>query len=318
MKANRFETYLGVTVMAVGLGVGLGVVAQAGPLQRSEVPADAKWVLHLDLDAFRAAQVGDYLIRARIEKDMARVRGDLKTYLDFDFDWTQINGLTAFGTDLGRGGKARAVLLIHTALDVAKGFEAAIAKQAQAGVEGSVTRTLESPVPIYSVREELFVAAPAGKAVVVAKTREQLDKGLGVVTGQVTSLASTPAFLDFPPTPAGLIFLGMASGIADETPLPPQAKVLKMTDAGQVVLGESGTQVFLIATLKAKSAEVSAQMQQVLQGLIALGALGQPENPDLLQLIQLTRVTANDRLVTVSVELPVATVTQKLEARQKR
>lgn len=289
----------------------------AGPLQRDQVAAGAKWVLHVDLDNFRSTQVGDCLSKGRIEKNMEKAKADLKTYLDFDFDWTQINSLTAYGMDFQARNKPEGVLVLQTSMDVQKVLESAIAKQAQAGVDGNVQKVQESPVPMYSVRREFFVALPAGKPLVLAKTQELLQKGLAVLSGRAANLAGTQAFLEFPATPKAFAFLAMAAGFADNAPIPVQAKILQMTEAGRIVLGESGTQVFLTATLKTKSAEVGAQMQQVIQGLLALGALGQSSNQDLMRLIQSTKVTVNDRQVTINVELPVLTVVQKIQEKQK-
>lgn len=288
----------------------------AGPFLREQVPADVKWVLHLDLDNFRSTQVGDCLVKGKLEKDMAKARADLKTYLDFDFDWTRIGSLTAYGMDFASRGKAHGVLLLQTSMDVQQGLETAISKQAQAGVDGNVRKLQDAPVPIYSVREEMFVALPPGKPVVVAKTEDLLNRGLAVLAGQGANLASTQAFLDFPPAPKGFVFLAMAAGFADQAPIPPQAQILKMTDAGQLAMGETGDRMFLTATLKAKTAEIGGQMEQVIRGLMALGALGQPQNQDWQQLIQSTRVSVRDRMVTVGLELPVLTVVQKIQAKQ--
>lgn len=289
------------------------VPALAGPLQKNDVAADAKWILHLDVDQMRATQVGDAIVRQRIDKEMGRVRADLKTYLDYDFDWTRIHGLTAYGMDYQRRGKAKGVLLIHTDLDVQRGLEAAIEKQGLAGVpDGNVQRLQAEPVPWYSIREELFVALPAGKPIVLAKSRDLVDKGVSVLAGTVPSTAAGSAFSEFGPVPTTGFFLAMAEGLGDQTPLPPQAKVLRMTDAGRFMIGESNGQVALSLLLKAKSPEISLQIQQVLQGLMALVTLGQVDNPELQRLAQSTRVMTNDRWVTVDVQLPVGAVLQKM------
>lgn len=312
MKSTRHAPLLTWSLIAAALPATL----LAGPLQREHVAADAKWVLHLDLDNFRSTQVGDCIVKGRLDRDMAKAKADLKTYLDFDFDWTQINGLTAYGMDYQTQGKAQGVLLVQSTLDVQKALESAITKQAQAGIDGNVKVIQDSAVPLYCVRDEFFVALPAGKPVVLSKTRDLIQKALAVLAGQAPNLAAGSTFAGFPPTPKAFAFLGMAAGFTESAPIPPQARVLKMTDAARLVLGETGNQVFLTATLQAKTPELSAQMQQVLQGLIALGALGQPDNQDLQQLIQATKVSANDRLVTVDLQFPVATVVQKIQQRQ--
>ena len=41
----------------------LSTAAQALPLVREEVAADAKWLIHLDIDAFRKSQLGTWLVK---------------------------------------------------------------------------------------------------------------------------------------------------------------------------------------------------------------------------------------------------------------
>lgn len=306
------------SVLCLLLAVTPWGLAAAGHLQREHVASDAKWVLHLDLDAFRATQVGAEAVRGKLGRDMAKARADLKTYLDCDFDWTQIHSLTAYGFDYAPKNQSQGVLLIQTSLEVQKGLETAIAKQAEAGVEaGNVRRVTDGPVAIYSVRNEFLVAVPPGKPVVLAKTDALLQKGLAVLAGQQLNLASTAIFTDFPPQPNAVVFLGMAEGFSENTPIPPQARVLQMADGGRLVLGETGNQVFVTATLKTKSAEVSTQVQQVLQGLLALGSLSQPQNQELQQLLQAARISVNGRFVSMDVQMPAATVIQKMQEKDQ-
>jgi hypothetical protein len=306
MKRN---SVLGLLTLALAASTALG-----GPLQRNQVAADAKWILHLDLDNFRTTQVGETLVKGKIDAQMAKAAADLKTYLDVDFDWTRIAGATVYGMDFEpRTRNKKGVLLIQTTLDVQKGLENAIARQAQAGVDGNVKKLQDVPVAIYQIRAEFYVAVPAGKPVVVAQTTDLIQKGLDVLDGRTPNLGTSAVFADFPAAPKAFAFLAMAAGFSENAPIPPQANILKMTEAGRIVLGETGTQVFLSATLKAKSAESGAQMQQVLQGLLALGALNQANNQELQALVQATKVTANERMVTVDVQLPVTTIVQKIQ-----
>lgn len=305
------------TLLAIGMTCA-AVTALAGPLTRSQVAADAKWILHLDLDNFRSTQVGDTVIKGKIDHQMAKARADLRTYLDVDFDWTQIASATAYGFDFEPRSRSKGVLLVQTTLDVQQGLENAIARQTQAGVDGNVKKVQDAPVPVYQIRGEFFVALPPGKPVVLARTSDLLDKGLAVLDGRAANLSTAPAFADFPPAPKAFALLAMAVGFSENAPIPPQANILRTTEAGRVVLGETGTQVFLSATLKAKSAEVSQQMQQVLQGLLALAALNQSQNQDLQTLAQAAKVSANDRMVTLEVQLPAAVIVQKIQEKLER
>ena len=140
---------------------------------------------------------------------------------------------------------------------------------------------------------------------VLSKSREAVEKAEAVLNGKSANLSTGKAFSGFPETPKAFFFLAIAEGFNEDAPLPPQAKVLKMTEGARLILGENAGSLFLNLALKAKSSEVMTQMQQVIQGTVALASLSQPENPDLMQLAQSVKVSGDDKMVTVGVEFPV-------------
>jgi len=181
-----------------------------------------------------------------------------------------------------------------------------------------VQRLASAPVPIYSIRQEFVAALPPGQPVVLAKTQTLLQKGLSVLAGQIPSLGTSPLFTDFPVAPNAFAFLGLAAGFNENTPVPPQAQILKLAEGGRLILGEHGDQVFAQLTLKTRTAEASQQAQQLAQGMLALASLSQPNDQVLQQLARATKVYCQDRLVTVDVQLPTSIVLEKIQAEHRR
>jgi hypothetical protein len=91
-----------------------------------------------------------------------------------------------------------------------------------------------------------------------------------------------------------------------------------LADGGRVVLGENADQLFVNLALKAKTSEVVTQMQQVIQGLIAMASLGKPDDKDVMQLVQSTKVSATDKVVSVSVEYPVDKAIQRIDEQKSK
>ena len=71
-------------------------------------------------------------------------------------------------------------------------------------------------------------------------------------------------------------------------------------------MGETADQLSLNLDLRGKTAEVTKQIQQVLEGMVALISLGQPENEDLMRLARSTKVSSTPEMVTLMMEFPVA------------
>src|SRR3954469_14667349 len=92
MKSNAMKrTLLLSCLTAVGLNL------QAGPLLRSDVPAEPIWVAHLDCDALRPTAVGQYVL-SEMEKPEAQGKlGAFQAMFSFDLR-TQLHSLTLYST----------------------------------------------------------------------------------------------------------------------------------------------------------------------------------------------------------------------------
>jgi hypothetical protein len=297
----------------------LTTTAVAGSLNNEQIGADAKWVLYLDIDGFRATRVGDYFIKEVIGKKIAHAQDELKQHLNFDLDLSKISSVTVYGTDYQQP-KSNAVLLIKTSLNVQGLVDAAMLLSANADTNqpAPIKRIEKDGVTIYLVHNAVCLSIQPENLVVVSQSPEATAKAVAVLTGKSASLASSSTFTEFPEMKKAFFFLGMAEGFSSDAALPPQAKILQMADGGCLVLGEKADQLFLNLALKAKTAEVVTQMQQVIQGLIALATLGQPDNKDLMELTQSVKVSTTDKVVSVSAEYPVDKAIEKLSEQKAK
>ena len=290
--------------------VAAALSAVAGPVQRSQVAADAKWLLHLDADAFKRTALGGQFMTDVLDVKSAKAKEDLKAGLDFVLDWRQIHSITAYGSQHSQHGDPKGILLIQTDMLVQPALERAIAKNIP---NLRVERFEYTPAPLYQLNGDPWVAFQPGGLVVLSKARESVEKALAVFSGERANLTSTTTFEGYPAAPFSFFMLGVAEGLGQDVNLPPNAAVLKKAEGGRLVIGEKGDRVALRLEVKTASAEVAQQIQQVLQGLLALGALSADQKPDLAALVQGASVAQNGAMVSVGVELPVAKVLNKIK-----
>jgi hypothetical protein len=292
------------------LSLAASVFAAAGPVQRSQVSADAKWLLHLDADAFRSTVLGGQFMTDVLDKKAAKAKDDLRSGLDFELDWRQIHSITAYGSQHSQHGDPKGILLVKTDMLVQPALERAIAKD----IPGlRVERFEYSPAPLYQLNGDPWVAFQPGGLVILSKARESVEKALAVLSGERANLASTTTFEGYPAAPFSFFMLGVAEGLGRDVNLPPNAAVLKQAEGGRLVIGEKADRVALSLDVKTASPDVAQQIQQVVQGLLALGALSADQKPDLAALVQGASVTQSGAMVTVGLELPVAKVLNKIK-----
>ena len=104
---------------------GLAPVVRAEPLDLKQVPADAKWLVHVDVDAMRASTLVQKAWPKCMEmhKDAEQRLKSLRDKFGIDV-CKDLHGLTAYGKELG---KHTGVLIVHAKFDL-KLAEATAAK----------------------------------------------------------------------------------------------------------------------------------------------------------------------------------------------
>ena len=300
--------------IAPALAILLGAATSpAGPLHKEQVAASAKWLVHLDVDSFLGSQTGGFVAQL-FDKDVKKHTEDLNKQFGVKLDLRSIHSVTAYGTEYKMRGEPSGVLMVQSDLPVGNMIEAVMAIfDGTAGTNNPLKKIQTKPFPIYTMHHQVFGTPLKTNLFLISRSRLDLEKGCEVVLGKSANLTSTKTFSAFPEAPNGFVLLGVAEGFID-APLPPQAKVLKNADGGQIVAGEKADKLFLQLSLSGKDAESATQIQQVLQGLLALASLAQGENQDLQQLSQAAKVSSNDKVVTVNLELPVSTIIDRVNS----
>lgn len=297
------------------VGAGVSATAVAGPLQRDQVPANAKWVLHLDFDAFKNSRLGNFLLKEVAEKELAKAKTELKLNVDFGFD--KIRSITAYGGDFDRA-EASGVMLIQTQPKTQGIIEALfqLSKSVQ-DTNGPVRKLVEGSRVLYVVHNDVFIEPLGTDLLLVGKSRKHIDQAGDVLAHRSPGLTAGGSFSGFAAVPNSFFFLAIAEGFNQNAPVPPQARILQMTEGGRLVLGERADKLFVNVALKAKNPDVTRQIQNVIQGMVALVALSQSANKDLLQLTQSLQVTSEDRLVSVGFEYPIGEAIKKVREKSQ-
>jgi hypothetical protein len=290
----------------------------AAPLPREQVPADAKWLLHLDLDNLRGTQVGQFLFSQFIDAQFEQMLANLKQNFSIDLDLKKIHALTAYGSSYQSQPEANGVVAIQTSLKLGELLEDLLNRQTNLTktTAGPLKKIQQNPFVLFSLKDEVYLVPVSSSVLLLSKSRSQLENAVLVAQGKSKSLARSRAFSDFPSVADTFFFLGVAEGFSPEHLVPgaaggtnalsglmPQAKILQLADGGRAVLGEKGNQLFLNVALKAKTADGAAQMQQVIQGVLALVALSKAGDSN--SYLPPISVSTNGQVVSVLVEYPV-------------
>ena len=286
----------------------------AAPLDQAKVAADAKWVLHLDLEAFRQTKLGSHVVQNVLEPKLEQSH-DLKK-LNLSINLGNISGITAYGSAFEKNGEG--VLMLATTANVKKDLDTLVGMAALSADENKgIAMVQDNPFPLYHLHNEIFIAPNVGGTVLLAKSREQIDRARKVLAGGEKSLSGSATFDDYPKAANTFFFLGMADGFNEAISIPPQAQVLRETKGGRLVIGEKDQNVFLNLVFKGKNNESSTKIQQVLQGIVALVSMSQQDKA-ITDLAASTKIGSEGQNVSVSLQFPTAKAIQKIDEKHHR
>ena len=286
----------------------LSATTFATPLERKLISADAKWLVHLDLDNLRSTEFGKFVTKRLIA--LADSTSSVK--MDFSAIFQKVGSITAYGDQYETGPQSNGVLLIKMDTDTQKILEGFLAAQMLSDKEESIKKTQHESSVMYSIKDDLFVSIQPDHQAVLSKSQKQIHKAREVLSGKTPNLSSSKAFAGCPAAPNSFFFLGFAEAFNQKADMPPQAKILQMADGGRLVLGENADKLVLEVILKAKSPEVVKQIQQVVDGMTALISLSKTNNPELQQLINGVKVVTEKNLLLVKIDYPLAQALEKL------
>jgi hypothetical protein len=287
------------------------VATRADALKQNLVPANARWVLHLDGEAFRKSRIGAMIVEDKCESKVRQIKRD--TQLDLDFSFNKITGVTAFGPVVGEHDTA--VLLIQTTADVRGDFEKLIGfKEKSGNGQPPISRINANGVEVYKIHDVLNAVQAGDKTWLLGKNLESVQAAREVALGKAESLKD-PAVLNYPAVNNSFFFVALADTGSAGNRLPAQAKILQKADGGRLAIGESDGKILFNLALRTK-ADAVAEMQQIAQGLIAFGKLAHSDDKDLGPLVSSAAVSTNNNYVSVELSFPLNRAMQKVREKE--
>lgn len=295
---KRFLAMTGAVVFGVIACIGTSRSAHAAPLAESDVAADAKWVVHLDVDAFHETKIGGQAHdraekNERLQKFFGRVRDEIGVDLEKD-----LHGATVYGTDFTPNS---AVLIVYCHGDKDK-----ILDHIRSKPDFSESKT-DDGQEIYSWSEKfggrgqphtVWVAFKKGMGIHAA-SEETLKAALAVIGGKGGLSSSSPLVAD---VPKGAFFFANAIGIT-EANLPVKAPMAKQIDEIHLAIGENDTDDFVNIEVDATNADTAKQLKNMADTFTGMAALQATEHPEVQQLMSGLKVEAKDKALTAEFKI---------------
>lgn len=273
--------------------------AHAAPLAAKQVSADAKWLLHLDIEQFAPSQTCRILLDdPKTGERLRAMLGNYRNLLGAD-PLKALSGITLYGDEItGNRGVAVIAGTINAAAVTAR--LATYPAYTRRKAARNVVHRWTDPASKANLNACLY--APG--LLVITSDDNAMDTALAVLDGSHSSLASKKApALSVPAPLAGSFFLTVSSGYAGAAPHPLKAMLLRNTTRAAMQVAESKGIVDANIAMDAVSPDAALQIQQIVRGLI-VSAQFADESSGLAQLAELSEVKRLDQQVVLRVHCP--------------
>jgi hypothetical protein len=270
----------------------LAAVGQAAPLDTKNVAADAKWVVHVDVDVVRDSTVVKRafetcpLLKNNSGKWFDKIRDKIGVDLRKD-----LHGITLYGRDTE---KTHGVAIVFATVN-----QKLLLDKAAKAADHKVTKHGAIDIHSWTEKHGAKSHAAAGAfykpdVLVFARSVEGVAAAIDVLDGKSPGIADRKSPLAGR-VHAGTSFLARAIAIPANVRCP----VLKQAESFRVSLGEHDGKSFYRAIVVMKSPEAAAQVKAITDGLKAIVSLKFSDDADIMKLVDGLKATAKDNIVRV-------------------
>jgi hypothetical protein len=271
----------------------------AGPLKNAQVPVDAKWVVHGDLQHLRTTRIRQLVLSELMKEGLQQKLDGFKQIFGFD-PTADLKSVTLYGSIFG---DRQGIALIQCDYDRSALMN--LLHLNSAHVEHSYKNHLIHQWEDKHVDYGCFYDE---QLIVIGPNKTMVQTALDVLDGAAPNLTAGTPLAGLQAIPDGTFFHAAARGFDECVTGKPKAAVLKHADQLSFYLGERQERVFAEAFVLAPSVENANMIYQVLQGLIAFGSMAGENHPVLGDIAGDLRLSLADDMIQCTLEYPARDV----------
>jgi hypothetical protein len=284
---------------ALAMVLGLAAAVSAEPVDWQRVSADAKWVVHVDVDAMRAGKIPPMIVARWLKLPKSADQLKALSYVIGMDPTRDLQSITVYGR---RYTESAGVVVVRA--DVERDRLEAFLKSRPDGRAASYSRyELISWTDKKGTPDEHTATGCFQQPTVMVFGRDaaEVKHALDVLDGTSPGLPEGDR-LRGPQAPAGTMILARACELADVEPF--KSPVVRKSKFLSLSIGEYDGEAFAVAGMEADSAPVAGQVEAVAKGFLAMVELQFGSNQEVARLLQAVKVTKDERTVTVQFRGP--------------
>ena len=288
------ETMTRKLICPLFLSAAIVATAAAAAIPKAQISANAKWVVHLDMDRFAASQTCASLLNDPVRgKAFQSQLAHYRLFLGIE-PLEDVRQVTLYGEEISG---SRGVALIAGALNPGL-FAKRIAGNAQyrSKTAGKLTLHLWRDKNSGANLAACFYTA---KLLIVGSDEPALNAALDVLGGSKPSLSDTRQGLPLPASRDGVFFTAVTRSYSGSDENPIRAEILRNTDTATVLIGENKGIAEAGLWLAAVSPDAADRIETYIRSM-ALAANLADATSELGKLAELGQISRQNKVVNVT------------------
>ena len=239
----------------------------AAPLQKSIVPAEAKWVVHLDMQKYSSSRFHAEFFNQEAMKNIQKKTQKMTAMFGID-PFKDIESVTLYGLGVDEE---------DTVICVSGNFtEDQIITQIKNIDTPKETSYLKYTV--YSGGSDEFLTFPKEGLALFGQSEKALKTSLDVITGKIQDISTSPLKSELDKAPSAAFLTAAVENISALTKHKKPVILTKMSGA-LFTLTEKQEDLVFNLNVTALSPEDAKNMEQIVQGLIAMAEMQKEDIP---------------------------------------
>jgi hypothetical protein len=318
---------------AIGCGLVLVGVGQAGPLKNAYVDGEALGVAHIDVEQLKSTQIGTWLQQELKQPEAESKFAALKAILNFDpredlrsltaYTWASGKGalllegqfdpertVTLLKADDGYRAQTYSGVTVHSWIEKHEKDKESMREAHKRGGKPGANPPVKAPHRHYG-------AFMPNNVLAVADDVDSLQRAMDVLQGRRPALSPTSPLTALIPANVPLLVAGSDLSKLKPDARPNQSATFDGVTSASVAASERGGRFVLSVDVVAKDEAAATNVRSVVQGVAALGALNAQQNPAGAELARSLACTVNGRQVNISLDYSADKVVQWLVEKKR-
>ncbi len=294
-----------IILAAILLALILAPAIRGTSLQKSFIPADTEWLLHLDMEKYTSTQLNGMIMK---EKGTTRIKKKSEKFArKYKIDLLKdVKGVTIYGKGTE---DEKAVVCINGKFD--RNYLLNLLKE-----ETSYREIPYGKYIIYNWEED-FGTFASDQLILLSEDEEAIKTSLDVISGKKKNITSSPLISSINEIPSDAFLMAAVGDISSITKNREKPVVLKKMGKAVFSIMEKQENLALKLNFDVKSVEDAEQIEQIIIGLIAMVNMHQEEKDSKLRLSKSIKVTTKDKNVQLELIYPTAALVEMSLGKRK-